>query len=140
MELKTKLVQLRKKKGLSQLELAAELNVSRQAISRWESGNTVPSTENFKHLAKLYDVPLAYLLRDDEWEPEEKKIIQCENKDHINFDHRKIILTLIVIVVCATVFFVINSRQGKEDNRHSIKEIERSEITTEKDKNFNFEW
>ena len=44
MELKEKLVALRKEKGLTQLVVAEKLNVSRQAISRWESGTAQPST------------------------------------------------------------------------------------------------
>lgn len=44
MELKEKLVALRKEKGLTQLVVAEKLNVSRQAISRWESGTALPST------------------------------------------------------------------------------------------------
>lgn len=51
MTLNTKLVSLRKQKGFTQLDLAARLNVSRQAVSRWESGLAVPSTDNLKVLA-----------------------------------------------------------------------------------------
>ena len=46
MNLATKLVTLRKQKGLTQMELAERLNVTRQAISRWEVGAAVPGTEN----------------------------------------------------------------------------------------------
>ena len=48
MELKEKLVGLRKEKGLSQLELAELAKVSRQAVSRWEVGSAIPSTNNLK--------------------------------------------------------------------------------------------
>lgn len=48
MELKEKLVALRKEKGLTQLVVAEKLNVSRQAISRWESGTALPSTDNLR--------------------------------------------------------------------------------------------
>lgn len=65
MRLEEKLVHLRKKKGLTQLELAEAMQVSRQAVSRWEVGAAVPSTENLKYLGSLYDVPLEYLLCDD---------------------------------------------------------------------------
>lgn len=54
MELYEKLIHLRKQKGLSQLKLAEELGVSRQAISKWEVGTAVPSTENLRSLSKLY--------------------------------------------------------------------------------------
>lgn len=61
MKLAEKLVYLRKKQGLSQLKLAEMMNVSRQAISRWETGIAVPSAENLKYLGNLYNVSLDYL-------------------------------------------------------------------------------
>ena len=54
MELKEKLVALRKEKGLTQLAVAEKLDVSRQAISRWESGIAQPSTDNLKCLGALF--------------------------------------------------------------------------------------
>ena len=65
MSLEEKLVSLRKQKGLTQMDLAEQLNVSRQAISRWEVGAAVPSTDNLKVLGELYGVPVDYLLNDD---------------------------------------------------------------------------
>ena len=59
-----KLVRLRKEKGLSQLQLAEEINVSRQAISRWEVGLAVPSREKLRALSELYNVSVDYLLSD----------------------------------------------------------------------------
>lgn len=61
MELKEKLVALRKEKGLTQSAVAEKLDVSRQAISRWESGVALPSTDNLKSLSALYGVPVDYL-------------------------------------------------------------------------------
>ena len=58
MELSKKVKALRKKQGLSQLELAEKIFVSRQAISGWEAGTSRPSTENLQCLSKLYAVPL----------------------------------------------------------------------------------
>lgn len=54
MELKEKLAALRKKKGLSQAELAEAIKVSRQTISRWEVGTAVPSADNLMWLSKFY--------------------------------------------------------------------------------------
>lgn len=65
MELKEKLVTLRKEKGLTQLAVAEKLGVSRQAISRWESGTALPSTDNIRCLSALYEVPIDYLLKED---------------------------------------------------------------------------
>lgn len=64
MSMAEKLVSLRKQKGLTQMDLAEQLNVSRQAISRWEVGAAVPSTDNLKVLGDLYGVSVDYLLDD----------------------------------------------------------------------------
>lgn len=63
MELKNKLFQLRKNKGLTQLELAEALNVSRQTVSRWEVGTAVPTLDNLVILSRLYGVPLDDLIQ-----------------------------------------------------------------------------
>jgi len=60
-----KIHQLRKSKGLSQEELAGQLTVSRQAISKWELGESIPDTENVIQLSKLFEVSTDYLLNDD---------------------------------------------------------------------------
>lgn len=56
MTLEKKLVRLRKKEGMSQADVSEKLNVSRQAVSRWEAGDSRPSTENLQALCKLYTV------------------------------------------------------------------------------------
>ena len=62
METKDVIYGLRTKKGLSQDELAEKVFVTRQAVSRWETGETVPNTETLKLLSKLYDVSINTLL------------------------------------------------------------------------------
>ena len=56
MTLEKKLVRLRKKEDMSQADVSEKLNVSRQAVSRWEAGDSRPSTENLQALCKLYIV------------------------------------------------------------------------------------
>lgn len=63
--LSEKIRELRRKSGLSQEELADKLNVSRQAVSKWETGATVPTTETLVELADYFGVSLDFLLRDD---------------------------------------------------------------------------
>ena len=57
-----KLQALRKARGWSQEELATQINVSRQALSKWESGASVPDTENVVALSRLFGVSTDYLL------------------------------------------------------------------------------
>lgn len=62
MKLNENLVRLRKEHSLSQADLAERLNVSRQAVSRWEIGTAVPSSDNLIYLSKLYSVTLDELV------------------------------------------------------------------------------
>lgn len=62
METKDVLLQLRTQKGLSQDALAEKVYVTRQAVSRWENGETTPNTETLKLLSKLFDVSINTLL------------------------------------------------------------------------------
>ncbi len=62
MEPKKIIYELRMKKGLSQDELAEKVFVTRQAVSRWENGETIPNTETLKQLSKLFDVSINTLL------------------------------------------------------------------------------
>lgn len=71
MNLPKKLSFLRKEKGLSQENLADEMNVSRQAVSKWESGNVMPSLDNLIYLSKLYGVTIDSLIDDSQDLPSE---------------------------------------------------------------------
>lgn len=62
METKDIIFQLRTKSGLTQDELAEKIFVTRQAVSRWENGETMPNTETLKVLSKLFDVSINTLL------------------------------------------------------------------------------
>ena len=65
MKLSDKIIKLRKTNGWSQEELAEKLDVSRQAISRWESAAAQPDATNILKLSKLFGVTTDYLLNDD---------------------------------------------------------------------------
>ena len=62
METKDIILELRTKKGLSQDEHAEKVFVTRQAVSRWENGETIPNTETLKLLSELFDVSINTLL------------------------------------------------------------------------------
>jgi len=72
MSTKEILLELRTKNGLSQDELAEKVFVTRQAVSRWENGETVPNTETLKLLSNLYNVSINTLLGSPQ-----KLICQC---------------------------------------------------------------
>lgn len=60
-----KLKMLRKEKKLTQEELAEQLNVSRQAITKWESNEGIPDIENLKHISILFNTTIDELVKDD---------------------------------------------------------------------------
>ena len=62
MNTKDILFELRTKNGLSQDDLAERVFVTRQAVSRWENGETVPNTDTLKQLSKLFNVSINTLL------------------------------------------------------------------------------
>ena len=72
METKDILLQLRAEKGLSQEALAEQVFVTRQAVSRWETGETTPNTQTLQLLSKLYGVSINTLLGSPQ-----KLVCQC---------------------------------------------------------------
>lgn len=65
MILADKIIRLRRKNGWSQEELAEKMNVTRQAVSKWESAQTVPDLEKILMLGALFGVTTDYLLKDE---------------------------------------------------------------------------
>lgn len=78
MILADKIIMERKKLGLSQEELAEKMNVSRQAVSKWESAQSIPEIEKLLQLSRLFCVTTDYLLK-DEMENEEYSAVSEEN-------------------------------------------------------------
>ena len=146
MTLAERLVFLRKQHGLTQLELAEKLNVSRQAISRWEVGTAVPSTDNLKYLSTLYGTTLDYLLNGTE----SSKIQHQENSDSeeaYSSPYRKdrkylvakfsifLLLLIPIIAVCIAVWHT--------NNRPEIipyEELNVEDTNTVPKTNFTLEW
>lgn len=102
MRLEEKLTALRKEKGLSQAELAERMDVSRQAISRWEVGDAVPSTEKLKVLAQLYGVTVDHLLDDSAVEPKRGGGVLPEKMGGTG-KKKTIVLLLVVVAILAAI-------------------------------------
>ena len=75
-----KLSKLRKTSGMSQEDLAERLDVSRQSISKWEIGDSIPETDKVILLSEIFNVTTDYLLK-DELENPTATIIMCEKPD-----------------------------------------------------------
>jgi len=68
MNISDKIAILRKEKGLSQEALAEKLGVSRQSVSKWESGAALPDTDKIIAMSELFGVSTDYILKADEYE------------------------------------------------------------------------
>lgn len=99
MKLNEKIMKLRKERGLSQEELGEVINVSRQAISKWENGATKPDIDKIKELAQFFNVSFDYLLND-----EIDDILPKEN----NVKQKKKSKIVIVIFVIALIYLFIS--------------------------------
>lgn len=80
MSLNQKIAQLRNDNNWSQEELAEKLNVSRQSVSKWESGQAKPDLDKIIALSDIFDVSTDYLLKDDN----EEKSNPSTNKHHFS--------------------------------------------------------
>ena len=65
MRFQDKLIDLRKKNGLTQEQLAEKLSVSRQAVSRWEAGDSAPDMYNLQTICRYFGISADYLINDD---------------------------------------------------------------------------
>ena len=84
MKLSEKIINLRKSNGMSQEDLADKLHVSRQAISRWESGSAMPDATNIVEISKLFNVTTDYLLVEDYESDYDLPLIKKEKESNFN--------------------------------------------------------
>lgn len=115
-----KLSFLRKKQGMTQLELAEKLDISRQAVSRWEQGTSEPSTENLVSIGKLFGVPVDDLVNEtvqlqaestaqvamaEDKEPEEKHSKYCVAE----------VVGIAIFVIAVVLVICIGLRKGEQN-------------------------
>lgn len=133
MEFGEKLSAARKAKGFSQEELAAKINVSRQAVSKWENGTAQPETANILKLCEVLEVSPNELFGYDEktFAPKEK----TENKARRKF----FIITAVIILLCAWLFWVGENRPiyyGQKELPIPITDCQYRVLPEESDENF----
>ena len=99
-----KLARLREQNNMSQFEVAEALDVSRQAISRWETGRAKPSTEKLIALSRLYGVPLDELVGDEPARVESgAENVESAASPHRTSPRRWLAAAALVIAVLAVV-------------------------------------
>ena len=141
MKLEEKLISLRKEKGLSQMKLAEMMNVSRQAISRWEVGAAVPSTDNLKFLGNLYGVSLEYLLHDDAPKPNQnetpmqKRIIEKQESRR-----KTVFVVLMAVLAVAVIVLSVMLLVEQPKKPISMREISGGEVNVTGKDGFDVNW
>lgn len=135
MGMEAKLALLRKQHGLTQLELAEKLNVSRQAISRWEVGAAVPSTENLKTLSVLYGVSVDDILN-GEAEAVSQNIERTNEFSKEQNNHSKNSKSMFVfacVLVSLALVAIIMSGVVKYYDREKTTNLPMENMTSEED-------
>ena len=95
MELGKKIKQLRKFSGMTQEQLAEKLNISRQALSKWENGTSMPDVESVVRISMLFQISLEeLLLKEEKYVEESKTQITLEDLTQINLHNRRMNLLL----------------------------------------------
>ena len=124
---------LRKEKGLSQEQLAELLNVSRQSVSKWESGQTYPETDKLIILSDLFEITLDYLLRDKNTECVANIDVESGKEEELRYKKKKInnksIYSLVLGIISFFLPFIglIFGIMGIVMSYKSVKEINNSE-------------
>lgn len=145
MKLAEKLVLQRKQKGLSQVQLAETIHVTRQAVSRWEVGDAVPSMDNLKRISELYALPMEYFLNDDTEEPgkyvapTEKSINKSQSK-RLNLSWKWFVLVISVLFIFMAVGFHVVHSEEQIVGEVSLNRMEREEVEPSLGEDFNLKW
>lgn len=113
MKLSEKILDLRKQHGMSQEDLAERLGISRQAISRWESGTVLPDSVNVLQLSKLFGVTTDYLLNDDYVCNNEPIEVQGTSDREDKGAHLLFVLLVAFQVMCASYQLIIGLFGGQ---------------------------
>lgn len=103
-----KLQLLRKQNGLSQEQLASQLTVSRQTISKWELDTSLPDTENIIQISNIFDVSIDYLLKEDAEQGNEST---PPNQNHTAIANKSLTSKIMMLVggVGILVFWILSS-------------------------------
>ena len=138
MEIGKKIMELRKKQGLSQEELAEKIGVARQTISKWELGETSPDLKQSKELSKIFNVSLDELADNDIKEILVEKTSNTEKLAGLILKLIKFIIVFIIVVPLLLIVIRIISRNIYE--RESGRKMNVSIECTLHDEHYGYEF
>ena len=105
MEIGKKIMELRKKNGLSQEELAEKVGVARQTISKWELGETSPDLKQSKELSKIFNVSLDELTNND---IKDVLVEKTSNTEKLAGLTLKIIKIMVILIIVLPILLVVS--------------------------------
>lgn len=127
-----KLSFLRKQRGMTQMELAEKLDISRQAVSRWEQGVSNPSTENLVSIGMLFDVTVDALVNEDVQLQAGAAVLVAETEEKEAPEKRSkygiLKIVGIVLFVMATVLVVCIGLAKDKQNPVPMDDINKGEV------------
>lgn len=127
MTLSEKLYALRKKRGLSQEQLAEHLNVSRQAISKWESGQSIPDSDRLIAISGFFQVSLDYLLKEEtvtKTLPAQEITAEHPKRDEINLAGLVVCISGMVLMILWGLISVLNPSVSGQISDSSMIQID----------------
>ena len=107
MKFNEKLIELRKKQGLSQEELGYKLNVTRQTVSKWELGQTTPEMDKLVELSKLFNISIDELVDNDINNVIVEKVSNTEKLAGITIKILKVFGIMLIVFITLIFLFVI---------------------------------
>ena len=138
MEIGNKIVELRKKKGLSQEELAEEVGVARQTISKWELGETAPDLKQAKKLSEIFKVSLDELTNND---IKEVLVETTANTEKLAGLILKTLRIFAIFVIVSPVLIVGLKMLVKHDREHNSGRLMNAKIEcTLHDESYSYEF
>ena len=108
MKFNEKLIELRKKQGLSQEELGYKLNVTRQTVSKWELGQTTPEMDKLVEMSKIFNISVDELINESEVTTNVNPIIEDQPIGNGNPKNNK--MFIIIVIALIAVLAVIGIR------------------------------
>ena len=106
MKFNEKLINLRKKAGLSQEELGYKLNVTRQTVSKWELGQTTPEMDKLIEISKIFNISVDELINESETKNDSNPIIEDQPIEKTN-NKEKTVRTIVIGVLIVVILLIV---------------------------------
>ena len=104
MKFNEKLIELRKKEGLSQEELGYKLNVTRQTVSKWELGQTTPEMDKLLEISKIFNISVDELIKETETTTQENQSGPIQDQPIVEKKTKNKAIIIILVIALIIIF------------------------------------